>query len=86
VKQLNISVTQEHINEGRPGNPCLCPVALALNALPSVKEASVGVCTADFSLDGQDIAVNLPETAEDRIHDFDRYGVMEPFEFCVEIP
>lgn len=83
TERKTVQVTAEHIKVGKPGDPCFCPVYLALCAagVPVYE-----VNTDSFFLEWYTHEVVMPEEAIERIDRFDSLGVMEPFSFEVEVP
>lgn len=73
---MRIKVTEIHIRLGKEGEPCLCPVALALRDA-GFWRAEVG--SNEVTYDGA--LIPLPDEAHDFICDFDTYKDVTPFEF-----
>lgn len=81
--KITIRVEQRHIDEGKPGEACLCPVALALNEISNT-EVRVIVENAYFGPDH--IPAKLPKSASQFICKFDNSQLVEPFKFRFKIP
>jgi hypothetical protein len=97
---VTVSVLQEDIDAGTPGEGCLCPIALAVHrALPHLPGAyvySYGVAEAfDSGLDGDRdpkaaVFAGLPPAARQFIFRFDCSDgepfSFEPFSFELDVP
>ncbi len=83
---MKVTVTQEMIDKGIPGDPCYCPIALAFKEL-GYEGASVDDECADVHKQGEAFSETyyLPDEARSFITTFDATsGKGEPFEFEVE--
>ena len=87
MSTITVRVTEKHIRTGRRRDMCRCPEAFAIREATGVH--------ADIIPHARRVEVHLPdgiavctllEDAAERGLAFDRTGVMEPFEFDVEIP
>lgn len=81
-----IKVKQEHIENGRPGSPSMCPVALAIKDAIDVSwkigVQSVMVSEYGFTItDRGTCCFVFDEDISNKIVNFDRTKEMEPFEF-----
>jgi hypothetical protein len=76
-----IRVTQEHIDRGKPGDGCSCPVSLAMR---DATKYHCHVCRSTFYI--RDLEIDLPEQAKQFINAFDSLGHVSPFEFELDIP
>ena len=91
---LTIAVTEEKIQAGERMRSDCCPVALAAwEALTSRYEKICTVSVDDRGLAYRIVdraehyfAVDLPQEVSDRIKNYDRTGVMEPFSFEIKLP
>lgn len=84
-----IEVKQKHIDESRSGlhydedMPECCPVALALNEATGKQwTVTANKCWRHYSTQ----VLPLPSEVTFNIHQYDGFGVMEPFSFELEIP
>lgn len=82
-KTIRVPVTQEHIDNGCPGSPERCALALALkdSGLP----ASVGVLLAIFDA-RKGFAAALPDEARRFRVRFDLRKPVAPFDFEISVP
>ena len=81
---LHVTVTADDIGNGEPGEPCLCPIALAVSrALDSGFTA--WATTGHVEVDPL-TWVDLPVVAQDFIGRYDNALPVEPFEFDLELP
>jgi hypothetical protein len=80
-----VKVTQEHIDDGCPGDPEYCPVALALHAL-GFAQATVGHETVRLHGGYSEKSIEMPGDAVRWIAEYDdepRLG--EPFSFELQL-
>lgn len=78
-----VKVTQEHIDKGYCQDPWCCPVALACQEAGLV-EASVSIEGVMWtSASGLQMQRYLPRHAEDKVDNYDKTGIMFPFEFAM---
>ena len=91
MRKITVNVTQELIDSGEPENECWCPLALgisdALGRDPI--EESVEVFDKHVRIrtsNGGIVAVELPETAQNFLVDYDNEGDGSPLSFELEIP
>jgi hypothetical protein len=83
--KVKIAVTNGVIKESLPRTAHYCPVAIAFNALPDAKFASVGSTVTVFIKEIR-YKANLPDDVVDAIKEYDRRGGgMKPFEFEIEL-
>lgn len=84
MKTIKVKVTQEHINEGVPGKPCKCPIALAIREQGN-EDVSVSPWNVAFFLpNGDKLYYRLPYEAQQFIKNFDSSVnriYAKPFEF-----
>jgi hypothetical protein len=81
-----IRVTQGMIDKGIPGNACLCPVAMAFDALPGFHHVFVLYSNGRAFIGTDPIEVvrfRLPLIARRFIDRFDHGKPVKPFEFPV---
>ena len=89
--ELVISVTQEDIAAGKPGEACLCPIARAVARLLaadlSEEPAVVGpsVLLAVMAGDDTTTQYDLPEEAATFIGRFDNGHTVKPFTFTARL-
>jgi hypothetical protein len=91
---VRIEVTQADIDDGEPGEPCTCPVALAIRRIGPDCDPQVDRLCVVFGEGSGYCEAELPAAATRFIDDFDRLcGVFAdyrsrfaPFAFDVEIP
>ena len=78
-----IKVTQEHIDSGERENPWGCPVALASEAAglecATVDERGITWSASEFLEESR----CLPDHVANIVDNYDRNGVMFPFEFAI---
>lgn len=83
-----IHVTQKHIDNGRRKKCDKCPVSLALSEATG-KEwlvTATHLCyTKWFSKNGWSNDIVTPTYVAVKVKNYDRYGVMAPFSFELEI-
>ncbi|AXH46555.1 hypothetical protein SEA_ROBINSPARKLES_110 [Gordonia phage RobinSparkles] len=79
---MKVTVTQEHIDKGKPWEICNCPIALALKEKGF---ANVEVSTLAISVGKNNQALlnhySVPSIAKQFIKAFDDGQTVEPFEF-----
>lgn len=80
---MKLSITQEHINTGKPRESCDCPIALALrpyfpDRLIVVHEGGISIFKDEYEYLQ---ITSPPEQARQFIHDFDNGRPVVPFEF-----
>jgi len=83
-----INVTEEHINNGEPGDDEYCPIALAVRDEFGLNFTDdVIVCDSIRIIrDGEEVCdVPLPRSALDFIDEFDAGEDVYPFSFTVEL-
>lgn len=89
---MKISVTQRHINSGKPNKCGLCPVALAAKEqLLNTLAIEVGIYSFHVLRTGsppREFHAPLPQEAVEFIRLFDERGVsaVRPFSFDLNIP
>ena len=82
-----VSVTKEHIAQGKRENAGSCPIALAVKSLLPVKKTrQVRVYTDQLKLTRVIRKSALPLEAKNFILKFDSGKDVEPFSFLVDIP
>jgi len=80
--EITVTVTQEHISNGKAGNPYRCPVALAIrekigkwhSVRVYITDARVGFLGCDYLLDG---------AVREFARRFDRNKFVEPVTFTM---
>ena len=83
---VEISVTQECINNGAVRNVLGCPIALAVNGGDTVVGSTVGKQTVTIVYEDKFITYALPQVACDFVDEFDEgRDTCTPFEFCLDI-
>lgn len=82
---LNVSVTQEDIDKGTPGNYCQCPIALAIQRLGVLTCPAVTRFGMYHDIDDRRKYVLLPPGAISFIEKFDAKLPVEPFDFTLEV-
>jgi hypothetical protein len=92
--KITIHVTAEDIASGAPGEPCLCPIALAImrelpGFIPWVEEDQIVESARGGIALAEDIP--LPDAAVDFIGAYDRLALIAgvgfgPFEFDIDVP
>lgn len=87
--RITIDVTAEDIAAGEPGEPCSCPIALAvLRVLPFL--TGVWVDETGVELDGfarlGGASIPLPPPAREFISHLDAGDAVEPFSFDLDVP
>ena len=86
---MKISVTAEHIDKGKRGDPCSCPFALAIKEVVGDAEVYIRIaynCFATFvdvQINNWDYRVANRFIARD-LKQYDNTGKLNPFE--IEIP
>jgi hypothetical protein len=87
---VTVDVTATDIQSGKPGNCCMCPIALAVN-----RTLAVGLLCVSFNdsiMIRNDKRVEkatkayLPREATDFIDAFDNLASVEPFSFTIDLP
>lgn len=78
---MNIKVTQNHIDRGKPADSKCCPIALAVKETIGLP---IEVGAYDFTICGE--VFELPSLAYRFVRGFDRAWEVEPFEFNLEVP
>ena len=88
MTKVKISVDEDAIARGKPGNCLECPVALAMNKkLRDPHTAAAFGATADIRVSGTSSAfLRLPAASSEFVMKFDRREQVEPFEFDIHIP
>lgn len=93
--QVTVEVTAEDIRRGECGEPCKCPIALAVQRLLKRKYQWVMFCTGAIIRDiktGDDCTseIEMPDIASDFVVAFDDTedeGIdVSPFSFPLDIP
>lgn len=91
---MRIEVTADHIRDGKRTDPCLCPVARAIDAANPQKWWAMtlvgGYGVVDFlgyvgGLQRSETR-ELPEAAREWIRRFDEKDPVEPFAFEMDVP
>lgn len=87
MKIVNFSLTQDHINGGKPRNPDSCPVALCIKEKFEEKNVRIGLdenmganCFINLT------PVSLPYIVQKFVDNFDANKPVRPFNFSVKIP
>lgn len=87
-----INVTQAHIDEGVPGEPDRCPIALAVRTdfipvLPPDEHYYVDVGDDGITINSPSLRVLFPLSPERSafIYDFDDHRHVEPFSFTLNV-
>lgn len=80
---MKISVTQEHIDQGKKNDNRACPIALAINDATKTNSASVGWFSCSFHTHLGRVTRSLPVQASRFIDYFDGGNSVSPFEFEV---
>jgi hypothetical protein len=78
---VRVQETQDHIDRGRPGKMCDCPIALAVKELTGSESVIVtwcGITTADQNCD-------IPIAAKNFIKLFDLGEKVQPFDFEIDL-
>ena len=78
-----IRVTADHIAEGERGNPCACPVALAVRDQTGAQIAYVDMATVAITRRNHDFEAHSPPQVSHFVDAFDHGHPVEPFEFTV---
>lgn len=79
MTSLRVTVTQEDITSGVPGDNKLCPVARAINRLlPNALVYTLAMFTHG------DSTYRIPAAAMKFVNSFDRGELVEPFSFVLE--
>jgi hypothetical protein len=84
---MNVTVTAEDIQQGKPGSPCECPVALAIKRATGIAHVSVSPSTARVGDIGDTNTkwYRLPQPVREFIHNVDYgEGPHAPFTFSLE--
>ena len=71
---MNVFVSKIHIQDGKRGNPGLCPIALALKALYPDEYITVG---ATYAFVGSK-EFQLDDSAVEALSKYDKFGRMKP--------
>ena len=80
-----IKVTQEHIgDDNRSRSPDDCPLARALRSAGFIDVVVAGPCF-NHLVNGMSVNTYLPGIATKAIDQYDKSGLMEPFEFELDI-
>lgn len=84
--KVTIEVTQDDIDEGKPGAACACAVFLAArHALPMLR--SIGSASFwFFSSDMEIVSVRQPEPVRELIRQLDHGQPVAPFDFELDVP
>lgn len=90
ASMVTVSVTQEHIDAGKPRTCWTCPIALAITAaIPGTLSVDVMNPDLGFALiigdDGSAEDMQLPIEARDFILRFDAGLPVDPFTFTAEV-
>jgi hypothetical protein len=82
---ITVSVTQEDIDKGKPGEPCLCPVARAISRYYENRYL-VAVNRSRIVLnDLFEHSARTPDDVQYFVSDFDAECKVEPFSFTLDI-
>lgn len=86
--KVKVSVRQDDIAEGFPGDSCFCPVAIAARRTLHLTGLTVGATTLFTGKIRAGIYVNppLPRPAQDFIARYDNDLPVGPFEFELDVP
>lgn len=79
---MKITVTQEHIEDGKAEDELACPIALALRQQTN---EDLAVFSFDAFRSGVSKSIPLPKIASDFINAFDYDKPVEPFTFDLPI-
>lgn len=79
-----INVTQEDINNGKPGEPSYCPIALAAQRVIP-ERVRVRTRIMNIGKYGETV-VSLPIVAVEFVEDFDAHCKVQPFSFEITVP
>lgn len=82
---MKISVTREHLRNGKPISPGLCPVALALGEQHVGQEFVVFSTHMTCQMGNGRAVFVLPPNAVLNISRFDKGEQVEPYEFELEV-
>lgn len=83
---MKVTVTQDHINNGKPNSHLYCPIALAIKSIEGVLASAVSCTKASvISNDTYATLYTLPTEAQNFIHYFDRGWKVTPFEFEMKV-
>lgn len=87
MNTVNFSLTQEHINNGKPGNPDKCPVALCIKEKLEENNVVIGLdgdmranCFINL------VPVFLPYFVQKFVDNFDDRKSVRPIDFSLKIP
>jgi hypothetical protein len=85
-KRVKISVTEDDISKGKPGQPRSCPIARAAARSFGCSSKCVSVGPLDMSVAGDelDFYAVLPACAQTFIGRFDSNDPVKPFSFYVQ--
>ena len=82
-----ISVTQQHLDQGIPGNCAACAVVLAVeDTFPQASDVTVGQRYISMRHQGRWELLALPLFASEQIAAIDRGRTVEPFSFDLNYP
>ena len=82
-----VSLTEEHIAKGVPGEGCLCPVALAIEDCSHYRGVHVYSEVVCYELGGNRVfEVDLPDEAREFIRSFDDGDPVNPITFKLDEP
>lgn len=81
MPDITVEVTQEDIDKGVAGNPCLCPIARAVRRELDIPTISTDVSVYSWTMDALDVFYTLPASAERFVTRFDYGDSVEPFTF-----
>ena len=80
---MNITVTQEHIARGKPGNCYLCPIAIAITEWLLEHDEPPNVEVTPFAIYIEDREYSVPIQVSRIIEDYDDGTRMSPFSFTL---
>jgi hypothetical protein len=90
----HVEINQAVISQGKSRTAFCCPVSIGLTKAilwecavsPNLPASTWGFRIYDNNRHLYTQKFLLPQDVADRINEYDRTGIMEPFEFDVEIP
>ena len=90
---MNVSITNEDIDNGRPDHTCLCPIAIAIER--ALRKRGLDIRGVQVEASHVEIAyyaggirwrrITLPQEARTFIERFDYGTEVEPFEFELQL-
>jgi hypothetical protein len=87
MKTVNFSLTQDHINSGKPGIPDKCPVALCIKEKFQEYDVMIGLDASNEANCFINLtSISLPYIVQRFVDNFDARKPVRPFNFPVKIP